>query len=102
MRKLFNKIKKRLSKKNDILSDIHITVLQNSANIKRISEKLDELSEKINNAIPDITLSNTLLELKTQIKGINDYVYNDLKAIVKKSNTQIAGFGFGGYNKENK
>ena len=63
---------------------------------------MGEIETQIKKAIPDITVTDSLLEVKEQLKGINNYVYNDLKAIIKKSQNQVAGFGFGGYNKENK
>lgn len=102
MKKLFERIKKRLNKKQETLNDIYIAVLSNIGHIKSLADKVGEIETQIKKAIPDITVTDSLLEVKEQLKGINNYVYNDLKAIIKKSQKQVAGFGFGGYNKENK
>lgn len=102
MKKLFERIKKRLNKKQETLNDIYIAVLSNIGHIKSLADKVGEIETQIKKAIPDITVTDSLLEVKEQLKGINNYVYNDLKAIIKKSQNQVAGFGFGGYNKENK
>lgn len=102
MKKLFKKIVLFLTKRKRLLENINQVVTENSLAISKLLVKINKVEERINQAIPDITINNSLLELKEEIKGINNYVYNDLKTIIKKSQSQAVGFGFGGNIKENK